>query len=113
MPFINVKVNVPVPSDKAEQIKASMGQAITAIPGKSEQWLMVGIEPESTLYFQGSPAPAAMVEVSVYGGASASACNSLTGKICTILDNSLSIPANRVYVRYFETDKWGWNDGNF
>lgn len=45
MPFINVKTNTAVPADKEKAIKSALGQAITAIPGKSEAWLMVGIEP--------------------------------------------------------------------
>ena len=112
MPFINVKTNVSVTKEKMDAIKSQLGQAITAIPGKSESWLMVGIEPDYTLYFQGSDAPAAMVEVQLYGNAGSGA-DTLTGKICNILNTELSIPANRTYVSYFGTQNWGWNGGNF
>ena len=112
MPFINVKTNAAVSKEKCEAIKSALGQAITALPGKSEQWLMVGIEPECTLYFQGSDAPCAMVQVQTYG-TNASGTDALTGKICKILSDNLSIPANRTYVSYFGTANWGWNGGNF
>ncbi len=112
MPFINVKTNAAVSKEKCEAIKSALGQAITALPGKSEQWLMVGIEPECTLYFQGSDAPCAMVQVQTYG-TNASGTDALTGKICQILGDNLSIPANRTYVSYFGTANWGWNGGNF
>ena len=112
MPFINVKTNVAVSKDKCEAIKSALGSAITALPGKSEQWLMVGIEPDCTLYFQGSDAPAAMVQVQTYG-TNAQGTDVLTGKICDILHTQLSIPANRTYVSYFGTANWGWNGGNF
>ena len=42
MPFINVKTNVPVGSDKEKAIKSALGRDITALPGKTENWLMVG-----------------------------------------------------------------------
>ncbi len=113
MPFINVKTNTPVSAEKETQLKSALGKAITAIPGKSESWLMVGIEPEYTLYFQGTNAPAAMVEVSVYGHPSASAFNALTGEICTCLNDILSIDPSRIFVKYYETDNWGWNSANF
>lgn len=113
MPFIGVKVNTAVSKAQADAVKSALGQAITALPGKSEQWLMVGIEPDAILYFQGSDAPAAMVEVTVYGSASPAACDALTGKICGILETQLSIPAGRIYVRYGDTPNWGWNGGNF
>ena len=113
MPFINVKTNVPAPQDKKESIKSALGKAITAIPGKSEGWLMVGMEAEYDLWFKGSDDPAAMVEVSVYGGASASAYSNLTAKVTDILNSELGISPDRIYVKYFETSNWGWNGSNF
>ncbi|MBE6862509.1 MAG: hypothetical protein E7497_06400 [Ruminococcus sp.] len=112
MPFINIKTNTPVSQEKETQLKSAMGKAITTIPGKSETWLMVGIEPEYKLYFQGTNAPAAMVEVSVYGHPSASAFNSLTAEISTCLSDILSIDPSRIFVKYYETDIWGWNGSN-
>ncbi len=113
MPFINVKTNTTVSKDKLTAVKTQLGQAITAIPGKSEQWLMVAVEPETALYFRGTDAPAAMVQVQIFGGASGAACETLTGKICDILETELSIPADRVYVSYWETPNWGWNRNHF
>jgi len=113
MPFINIKTNQTVSKAQQESIKSGLGNAITTLAGKSEQWLMVGIEPEYILYHQGSDAPAAMVEVQLYGGASGSAYSKLTGQISEILNSELSIPKNRIYVSYFATSDWGWNGGNF
>lgn len=112
MPFINVKTNTAVPKDKETAIKSALGEAITAIPGKSETWLMVGIEPEYTLYFQGTDEPAAMVDVSIYGNASSSALSNLTGKISSILSAELGISPSRIYVKYSQTPDWGWNGSN-
>ncbi len=113
MPFIHVRTNTAIPKDKEQAVKTGLGKAISTIPGKSEQWLMVNITPESALYFQGSDAPAAMVEVQVYGGASGTAYDAMTGKISGILTENLGIPANRIYVSYHATPDWGWNGGNF
>ena len=112
MPFINVKTNVPISRDKCEDIKSALGKAITALPGKSEQWLMVGIEPDQVLYFQGQDDPCAMVQVQTYG-TNAQDTDTLTAQICEILNKELSIPQNRTYVSYFGTANWGWNGGNF
>ena len=113
MPFINVKTNQPVSEAQAENIKSQLGQAITAIPGKSEGWLMVCLEGEKALYFKGTAAPAAMVAVSIYGAASSNALNTLTSHITGILTDSLGIPSDRIYVSYASTDQWGWNGSNF
>lgn len=113
MPFINVKTNTAVSNEKEIALKTALGQAITAIPGKSENWLMVEIEPERKLYFKGDNAPAAMVEVSVFGSANSSAFNKLTDSICSILNEQLSIDCSRIYVKYEATQDWGWNGSNF
>lgn len=114
MPFINTKVSVPMSDSQRESVKSKLGKAITCIPGKSEQWLMVGFEDNYDLYFQGNQkAPTAFVEVKIYGSASASAYERLTASICQILNTELSIPENRIYVKYEEVDNWGWNGGNF
>ena len=113
MPFINVKTNQAVSKAQQETIKAGLGKAIATLPGKSEQWLMVGIEPEHILYHQGTDAPCAMVEVQIYGSASGSAYSKLTGQISELLNAELSIPKNRIYVSYMGTPDWGWNGNNF
>ncbi|MBP5430733.1 phenylpyruvate tautomerase MIF-related protein [Ruminococcus sp.] len=113
MPFINVKTNVSVSDEQKISIKSAMGRAITAIPGKSESWLMVGIEPEYDLWFKGEDAPAAMVEVSIYGSTSSNALVTLTSHITGILTDNIGIPSDRIYVKYTSTNDWGWNGSNF
>lgn len=113
MPFINVKTNTPVSPEEENNIKSALGEAITSIPGKSEGWLMVGIEPEYKLYFKGTKDPAAMVEVSLYGSAEPAAMGKLTEKISDIVGNELSISPSRIYVSYMCTPNWGWNGANF
>ena len=99
--------------DKKETIKSKLGEAITLIPGKSENWLMVGFEDSYDLYFQGNQnEPTAFIEVSVYGRASADVCNRMTGAISTIFNEELGIPKNRIYIKYEEVENWGWNGAN-
>ena len=113
MPFIDVKTNVSVSEEQKISIKSAMGRAITAIPGKSEGWLMVGIQPEYDLWFKGEDAPAAMVEVSIFGSASSNALVTLTSHITGIRTDNIGIPSDRVYVKYTSTNQWGWNGSNF
>ena len=113
MPFIDIKTNVTADKSLKETIKSRMGQAITAIPGKSEGWLMVSVEDKADLWFQGNDSPAAIAEVKVFGTPSPKAMNDLTGRITDTLSELLGVPGDRVYVAYFPTDSWGWNGSNF
>ena len=96
-------------------LKAAYGKAITAVPGKSEGWLMCPFEDDMPIYFGGSDdAPAAYVEVNVFGrSVPGSAWEKLTKSIMAALNSELGIPEDRTYIRYTATTDWGWNGGNF
>lgn len=113
MPYIHVQTNLPVSETEQELLKTRLGEAIDALPGKSERWLMVRVEPECALWMAGTDEGAAMVNVFLYGGAPAQACEALTARICEMLDAVLSLDPARVYVCYTETPNWGWNGANF
>ncbi len=114
MPFINSKVSVKLSEKQKEAIKSRMGEAIAAIPGKSENWLMVGFEDEYSLYFRGNQdGPTAFVEVKIFGKASSDAYEKLTGLLTEILEEEAGISRDRIYIVYREISDWGWNGSNF
>ena len=86
MPFIKLKTNCAVPAATADTIQKHLGLAITAIPGKTADWLMVEVEDNRQLFFRGTNEPAAIAEVSLYGNASANgyAENSHRSGICQL-----------------------------
>ncbi len=113
MPFINSKISTSITKEQETEIKTLLGQAIQAIPGKSESWLMLGFEPEYTLYFRGDNSePIAFVEVSVFGPENRQAFTTLTEKICDIFHKILGIAPDHIYVKYEAVANWGWNGFN-
>ena len=54
MPVIHTHVSVPTTPEQREALKAAYGKAITAVPGKSEGWLMCPFEDNMPIYFCGS-----------------------------------------------------------
>ena len=113
MPYIETKTNLSISPETARSVKEKLGRAIQTVPGKSERWLMVSFMDGLPLYFAGSDQPAAMVEVKIFGSASDGVLEKLTGQITRILTDELSLPADRVYVKYELCAHWGWNGGNF
>lgn len=113
MPFIQSKVSVGMTREQKESLKTKLGQAITIFPGKSERWLMVGLEDNCDLYFQGSNAePAAFIEVKVFGGFTDAASEKMTAELCRIYGEELGISASRIYIKYEEVERWGRNGSN-
>ncbi len=74
---------------------------------------MVGLEDNCDLYFQGSNAePAAFIEVKVFGGFTDAASEKMTAELCRIYGEELGISASRIYIKYEEVERWGWNGSN-
>ena len=113
MPYIELKTNKELNSKLIDSIKSDLGNAITAIPGKSEAWLMVNVSGNDNMFFKGDGADCAMFDVSIFGSASDSAYDDLTQRICKISQERLGVPAERTYVKYSEHTHWGWNNMNF
>ena len=112
MPFIRLSTNQNI-TDVKNEIKSELGKAITAIPGKSEAWLMVELQGTKDMYFKGSDAPCAMFEVEIFGKADNNAYDNLTKRICDISEKYLKVSPDRTYVKYEEIDHWGYNKFNF
>ena len=113
MPFIDSKITVAVNDQKKEQIKTKLGQAVSLL-GKSESFLMVGMEDNYALYMGGKKLDkGAYVSVSLFGNASKTAYENMTARICELYEKELGIPGNAVYVTYHGVNDWGWNGQNF
>lgn len=109
MPFINTKVTTEITHEKEEILKARLGKAIGLI-GKPEAYLMLNFEENCRLWFAGSnDEDAAFVDVSLLHSAPKSDYEKLTAEICNIMSEELSIPTGRVYVKFEETEYWGWD----
>lgn len=114
MPYINTKTTVVISTEKRETIKKKLGKEIELIPGKSENWLMLSFEDNSSMYFKGSKErPIAFIEVKLYGKASSDAYRRLTKAITDIMNEELEIQPDCIYVKYEEVANWGWNGSNF
>ncbi|PHV71215.1 hypothetical protein CS063_05855 [Sporanaerobium hydrogeniformans] len=114
MPFIDSKVTVKLTEEKKELLKSELGKIITLIPGKSENYLMIGFEDNYSLYFKGNKLEyGAFVEVKIFGTASKTALSEVTAAICCLYEKELHIPPSAVYVKYEEVANWGWNGVNF
>lgn len=113
MPFIETKTNVSLAADKEVRLKSAFADCIAAIPGKTERWLMVSFEPDVHMYFGGSDAPCAMIRVEAFGKINDGDCRKVTAAMTACVSEILGIPGDRVYIRYEECDKWGWNGSNF
>ncbi len=113
MPYIETKTNVTISKEQETALKAAFGEAIGIIPGKSENWLMISFSDSQRIWFAGDDAPAAMIEVEIFGSVSDSTYDALTAELTEIVSKHLAIAPSKIYVKYEEISQWGWNGNNF
>ncbi len=107
MPFIMSKVSVPISGEQELQLKTRLGKAIELVPGKNENYLMVGFEQNCRLYLRGENIPAAFIEVSIFGNEDHAGYDKLTAEITKIFSSTLGISAKNIYVKFDDIANWG------
>ncbi len=113
MPFIDAKISLNISQEKKDSLKSRFGKAVSVMH-KTEQYLMVGIQDNYTLYMGGEQLEkCAFISVSIYGQASSNEYTQMTKEICSILEEEIGIPGTNVYVTYQGLNDWGWNHMNF
>ncbi len=113
MPYIHAQMNIPLPEETERLLTQDLGRAVQCL-GKSERWLMLRFEDRCRMAFSGNADdPACFVGVSLYGECDPAGAAELTREITRLLRERLAISPERVYVRYLQTDTWGWSGGNF
>lgn len=115
MPCIQIKTNVSVSEEAAQTVKSQLGQIITCLPEKTEDWLMITLEDGCRMWFRGEKdKPMAIVEVKVFGDSvDRAASERMTREVCGLFQQQLGVDPRDLYVRYLATPDWGWNGGNF
>jgi hypothetical protein len=112
--MISTKTSTPISAEQELILKEKLGKAIELLSGKTEAWLMLEFEDNCRLWFRGDNSNAlAYVEVSALGSINPADAEKLTAEICNICKEVLGIDGSGVYVKYEETDKWGYNSINF
>lgn len=110
MPYINSKVTVKLSEENKENLKVKMGQIISELPGKSEEWLMVSFNDRETIYFRGNRMDkAAFVDVKMFGRADRQHKNKVAQMLCSLLESEADIPQENIYITFSEIEDWGWN----
>lgn len=110
MPLIKIQTNQGIPAEAAAGI-LSRATAITARElGKPESIMMATLGTETAMTLGGSADPTALFEIEGIE-LSPEPTESLCRQLCDLAEESLSVPANRVFVKLTNVPRgcWGGN----
>ena len=114
MPYFSVTTNKSLPPEGETALLADLSRTCAELLGKPEDFVMVRLNLGERLFFAGSEGPAAFGEFFSIGLA-VSEVPRLSAILCELLQDRLSVPAERTYLNFHDTPRelLGWNGHTF
>jgi phenylpyruvate tautomerase PptA (4-oxalocrotonate tautomerase family) len=99
MPTLIIKTNAPLESTATESLLKRASARVAKLLGKPERYVMVILEPTPAMCFGGDTSPLAFLELKSLG-LPEDQTPTLSAALCELLDETLAIPSNRVYIEF-------------
>ncbi len=114
MPLLRLETTATMSEEKRNSLLASLSKLTAQTIGEPEQYVMVTVGTVTAL-MAGKAGETAFVDIRSIGGLSGEVNRQLSQKIGKLLQESLGIPANRVYLNFTDVpaSQWGWNGDTF
>ena len=114
MPLLNLQINVSVAQAKHAEILTGISKLVAHAIGKPEQYVMVTLT-EGPILMSGKEGPAAFADVRSIGGLDGKVNRDISQNLCVLLNKTLGITANRVYLNFSDVapGNWGHNGSTF
>jgi phenylpyruvate tautomerase PptA (4-oxalocrotonate tautomerase family) len=114
MPLLKLETTVALDEEKRKSLLPVLSRIMAETTGKPEEYVMVTAS-SSAILMAGKPGDAAFVDIRGIGGLDGNVNRQLSQKICRLLNQSLGIPSNRIYLNFTEVEApdWGWDGKTF
>jgi phenylpyruvate tautomerase PptA (4-oxalocrotonate tautomerase family) len=114
MPYLKLQTNRQISDSKMQPLMEKLSSLTAGLLSKSENYVMVAIQPGAHMLYSGTTAPTAFVEFKSIRLPEAET-TIISEKLTNFLMNELKIPANRIYIEFQNqpANLWGYNGGTF
>jgi len=114
MPLLKLETSVVLNEEKRKSLLAGLSRIVAETIGKPEEYVMITINPTNML-MAGKPGDAAFVDIRSIGGLSENVNRQLSRKICSLLNQSIGVSPDRIYLNFtdVEAGNWGSNGETF
>ncbi|GLT66123.1 hypothetical protein SLA2020_385100 [Shorea laevis] len=103
MPCLYITTNVNLDGVDTDPIFGETTTAVASIIGKPQHFVMVILKGSVPIFFNGNKEAAAYAEIVSMGGINTEIKRKLIATLGTILENKLSIPKTRFFLKVFDT----------
>jgi phenylpyruvate tautomerase PptA (4-oxalocrotonate tautomerase family) len=114
MPLLKLETTVVLTDDQRKALLPSLSKILAETTGKPEDYVMITLT-QSAILMSGKTGDAAFADVRGIGGLSGDVNQRLSQKVCRLLNESLGVPQDRIYLNFteLEASNWGWKGNTF
>ena len=107
MPYVQVRVSVPLTKEKIEKLAQEIMDSISLIPGKSAPVTMAEIIDGCNLYFGDvNGAPCAIVDVAANNSPDSADLKAYSKCVCKAIADIADIELRRIYIKHHANPEW-------
>jgi phenylpyruvate tautomerase len=114
MPLLKISTNAGT-TEHPETLLPDLSRRVAALLGKPEAYVMVVLATEQVMSFAGTTRPTLYAELKNVGRFPPDVTARLSAELCTLLEQSLAVPKNRIYIEFTpaEGHLWGHDSETF
>ncbi|MEA2013240.1 MAG: phenylpyruvate tautomerase MIF-related protein [Verrucomicrobiota bacterium] len=114
MPLIKLKTTSQLSKTQQKELLTELSTLLAKKLGKPEAYVMSIIE-NNAIMMSGEEGDAAFAEIKSIGGLNPEVNSSISQDLCSLLDEHLEIPQDRVYINFIDIapNNWGFNGSTF
>lgn len=114
MPLLKLQTSASLSEDKQQKLLTTLSKIVSESIGKPERYVMVTVQ-TSAMMMSGKYADAAFADIRSIGGLNKEVNRQLSQKLCGLLNETLGIGADRIYLNFTDVsaNHWGWNGDTF
>lgn len=114
MPYLQITTNAELDPSQELRFLAQACEVVAKALGKDKRYVMVSLNKGQPMLLAGHSDPLAFLELKSIGLPEAETA-SLSEALCQLMNEGLTIRADRVYIEFTSVARhmWGWNAGTF
>ena len=114
MPVLTLKTNIDVPASEQSRVLSLISSSVADMLGKPERYVMISLEPSTSMLFGGSDAPLAYLELKSLG-LPEDKTSHFAQTLCQLASEHLGVDQDRVYIEFASPARhlFGWDGRTF
>lgn len=114
MPYLQIQTNIDIKLEQQADLLKSASKIVSKILNKSENYVMVALQPKTPMLFAGNEQATAFLVLKSLR-LPVENTQDLSQKLCSFIEEKLHIKQDRIYIEFInpEPSLWGWNGRTF